>query len=98
MVAGLAAQALLEVGADGLDEVGAVHGFGLNTFHEVNEVLGHNAGVQSVEASCLELVAKVHEVLEAVLLAALAQSTAPSEDGSHWVGRGLLSLKILAQI
>jgi len=38
-VGGLA-QALLEVGADGLDEVGAVHGLGLNTFHEVNEVLG----------------------------------------------------------
>jgi hypothetical protein len=36
---GLAAEALLEVGADGLDEVGAVHGLGLNTFHEVDEVI-----------------------------------------------------------
>ena len=33
------AEALLEVGADGLDELGAVDGLSLNTFHQVHEVL-----------------------------------------------------------
>ena len=33
------AEALLEVGADGLDELGAVDSLGVNTFHQVHEVL-----------------------------------------------------------
>ena len=36
--AGLA-EALLEVGADGLDELGAVDSLGVNAFHQVHEVL-----------------------------------------------------------
>ena len=33
------AQALLEVRADGFDELGAVDGLGLNTFHQVHGVI-----------------------------------------------------------
>ncbi len=33
------AEALLEVGADGLDELGAVDSLSLNTFHQVHEVI-----------------------------------------------------------
>ena len=33
------AEALLEVGADGLDELGAVDGLGLNTFHQVHGMI-----------------------------------------------------------
>ena len=36
------AEALLKVCADGLDELGAVDGLGLNTFHQVHEVLGND--------------------------------------------------------
>ncbi len=45
------AEALLEVGADGLDELGAVDSLSLNTFHQVHEVLGNDTGVQGIEAS-----------------------------------------------
>ena len=44
------AEALIEVGADGLDELGAVDGLSLNTFHQVHEVLGNDTGIQRVEA------------------------------------------------
>lgn len=50
VLSGGLAEALLEVGADGLDEVGAVHSLGLNTFHQVHEVLGNDTGIQRVEA------------------------------------------------
>ena len=41
-VVGGLAEALLEVGADGLDELGAVDSLGLNAFHQVHEVLGYD--------------------------------------------------------
>ena len=40
-------EALLEVGADGLDELGAVEGLSLNAFHQVHEVLGYNTEILS---------------------------------------------------
>ena len=92
------AEALLEVGADGLDELGAVDSLGVNAFHQVHEVLGNDTGVEGVEASALELVTKVHELLDTVLLTALAQGAAPCKDGSHGVGGSLLALEILVVV
>jgi len=62
------------------------------------KVLGHDATLDSVDARTLELLAEVSELLVVVELCTVGKTARPGEDRGNGVGRGGLTLLVLAEV
>jgi len=63
-----------------------------------SEVLSHDSALDGVDASALELLAEVSELLVFVELCAVGETASPGEDGGDRVGGGGLALLVLAEV
>ena len=77
------------------DERKARDRLGRNALDQTHEVLGHDARVERLDGSFLQLFTEVRERGQMIQLSALTQRAAPGEDGRHGVGAGLFALQIL---
>ena len=91
-------QSFLQIGTDCLKELLGINRGWFHPFHDVDEILCHDAGVEGVEACILEFVAEFNEFGQSVNLAALAQSTTPGKDRSHGVSGCLLAFEVLVVV
>ena len=58
------------------------------------EILGHETGLDGLDADFLQLLAKVDQRLVVVQFTSVGQTPGPSEDGGDRVGRGLAALLV----
>src|SRR5438128_2156270 len=62
------------------------------------EVLGHGAGLDSIDADRLQRVSELRELRIVVELGAVGEATGPGEDRGDRIGRCLLALLVLAVV
>ncbi len=74
---------------EGLLPVLVLHGLAVDA---ESKVLGHDAGLDGLNAGSLESGAEVVEILVLVELGTVSETTGPGEDGGNGVGGGLLAL------
>ena len=70
----------------------------LVTMDRQSQILSHLTVVDSLDTDLLESLREVGKVGVVIELSAVSETLGPSKDGSNWIGRGFLTLLVLAVV